>query len=96
MSRCCCARRKDFAFAINSTAMTDLDYASAQQRLATYTIFPQATTHFLWRLGDDDPAHEARASIGLIKRPYFYGRSGLWLSACCSRRCYLSLRTRSG
>jgi ligand-binding sensor domain-containing protein/signal transduction histidine kinase len=57
-------------------------YASAQQRLATYTNLPAGNYTFLVEAWEtDDPAHEARASIGLIKRPYFYRTQ--WFVAIC-------------
>ena len=57
-------------------------YASAQQRLATYTNLPAGNYTFLVEAWEtDDPAHDARASIGFIKRPYFYRTQ--WFVAIC-------------
>ncbi|MFY9855643.1 MAG: two-component regulator propeller domain-containing protein [Terracidiphilus sp.] len=57
-------------------------YASAQQRLATYTNLPAGNYTFLVEAWEtDDPAHEARTSIGFIKRPYFYRTP--WFVAVC-------------
>lgn len=57
-------------------------YANAQQRLATYTNLPAGNYTFLVEAWEtDDPAHEARTSIGFIKRPYFYKTP--WFMAIC-------------
>jgi ligand-binding sensor domain-containing protein/signal transduction histidine kinase len=58
-------------------------YASAQQRLATYTNLPAGKYTFLVEAWETDhPAHQARASIELIKRPYFYRTP--WFVALCA------------
>ena len=57
-------------------------YANAQQRLATYTNLPAGKYAFLVEAWETDhPEHEARASIELIKRPYFYRTP--WFVAFC-------------
>ncbi|MGA3008630.1 MAG: two-component regulator propeller domain-containing protein [Terracidiphilus sp.] len=57
-------------------------YASAQQRLATYTNLPAGNYTFLVEAWEtDDPSHEARTSIRFIKRPYFYRTP--WFVAIC-------------
>jgi len=57
-------------------------YASAQQRLATYTNLPAGHYTFLvdaWET--DHPEHTARASIDFVKKPYFYRTP--WFVALC-------------
>jgi ligand-binding sensor domain-containing protein/signal transduction histidine kinase len=57
-------------------------YAGSQQRLATYTNLPAGHYTFLvegWET--DHPGHAARASIVLVKRPYFYRTP--WFIALC-------------
>jgi len=58
-------------------------YANAQQRLATYTNLPAGQYTFLVEAWEtDQPGHAARASIGFLKRPYFYRTP--WFVAVCS------------
>lgn len=57
-------------------------YASAQQRLATYTNLPAGQYTFLVEAWETDhPERIARASIGFVKRPYFYRTP--WFVALC-------------
>jgi ligand-binding sensor domain-containing protein/signal transduction histidine kinase len=57
-------------------------YAGAQQRLATYTNLPAGSYTFLVEAWETDhPEHATRASIGLVKRPYFYRTP--WFIALC-------------
>jgi ligand-binding sensor domain-containing protein/signal transduction histidine kinase len=57
-------------------------YASAQQRMATYTNLPAGKYTFLVETWETDhPEHSARASIEFIKRPYFYRMP--WFIALC-------------
>jgi ligand-binding sensor domain-containing protein/signal transduction histidine kinase len=57
-------------------------YASAQQRLATYTNLPAGEYTFLVETWETDhPAHQGRASIEFVKRPYFYRTP--WFVALC-------------
>ncbi len=57
-------------------------YASAQQRVVTYTNLPAGQYTFnveAWET--DHPEHVTRASIHLVKRPYFYRTP--WFMAIC-------------
>ncbi len=57
-------------------------YANALQRLATYTNLPAGQYTFLLEAWETDhPDHVARASIVLIKAPYFYRTP--WFIALC-------------
>jgi ligand-binding sensor domain-containing protein/signal transduction histidine kinase len=57
-------------------------YASAQQRLATYTNLPAGKYTFLVEAWETDhPEHVARASIEIVKTPHFYQTS--WFVALC-------------
>lgn len=58
-------------------------YASARQRLATYTNLPAGKYTFLveaWQT--DDPGHPASARMSFLKRPYFYRTP--WFVALCA------------
>jgi ligand-binding sensor domain-containing protein/signal transduction histidine kinase len=58
-------------------------YANAQQRLATYTNLPAGQYTFLVEAWEtDQPGHAAHASIGFIKKPYFYRTP--WFVALCA------------
>ena len=58
-------------------------YASAQQRMATYTNLPAGKYTFLVETWETDhPEHLTRAAIGFIKRPYFYRMP--WFIALCA------------
>jgi signal transduction histidine kinase len=58
-------------------------YASAQQRLATYTNLSAGKYTFLVEVWETDhPEHEAHASIDFIKKPYFYRTP--WFIALCA------------
>ena len=57
-------------------------YANAQQRIATYTNLSAGPYTFVvegWET--DQPGHAVRASIGFVKKPYFYRT--LWFIALC-------------
>jgi len=57
-------------------------YANAQQRLATYTNLPAGSYTFLVEVWETDhPGQTARASIGFVKKPYFYRTP--WFVALC-------------
>jgi len=57
-------------------------YASAQQRLATYTNLPPGKYTFNVEAWETDrPEHAARASIEFLKKPYFYRTP--WFVALC-------------
>jgi ligand-binding sensor domain-containing protein/signal transduction histidine kinase len=58
-------------------------YANALQRLATYTNLPPGRYTFLVEAWEtDQPGHAAHASIGFIKKPYFYRTP--WFIVLCA------------
>jgi ligand-binding sensor domain-containing protein/signal transduction histidine kinase len=58
-------------------------YASAQQRLATYTNLPAGQYTFLVEAWEtDQPGHAAHSQIGFAKKPYFYRTP--WFIALCA------------
>jgi ligand-binding sensor domain-containing protein len=58
-------------------------YASAQQRLATYTNLPAGPYTFIVEAWEtSNPGHTARASIIFFKKPYFYRTP--WFLAICA------------
>ncbi len=63
-------------------------YASAQQRLATYTNLPAGQYTFLVEAWETDhPGRTVRASINFVKKPHFYRTP--WFVALCA--LFLSL-----
>jgi ligand-binding sensor domain-containing protein/signal transduction histidine kinase len=57
-------------------------YASAQQRLVTYTNLPAGKYTFLVEAWETDhPEHVVRASLDILKMPHFYRTS--WFVALC-------------
>jgi ligand-binding sensor domain-containing protein/signal transduction histidine kinase len=66
-------------------------YASAQQRLATYTNLPAGKYKFLVETWETDhPEHAAQASIDFIKKPYFY-RTQWFIVLCALLTALLSI-----
>jgi len=58
-------------------------YANALQRIATYTNLPAGHYTFLVEAWEtDQPGHAARASIGFVKKPYFYRTP--WFIVLCA------------